>query len=78
MLGFETFALLFGRSNDAHEHGGGLEIAGDADIVDGDKAGFADQDFASDHFADFALEQLADTLVSQGRHRLGWNRLGTD
>ena len=37
-------------------------------VVDGDQAGFADGEFAADDFADGALEQFADSLVSEGGH----------
>jgi hypothetical protein len=45
-----------------------MKITGNIDIIDRYQAGFTDLELAADHFADFALQELADTLDSQGRH----------
>ena len=57
-----------GVAEDADEHDGGMQIAGDIHVIDGDQAGLADREFAADGFADLALQQFAHALESEGRH----------
>src|SRR4051812_18618768 len=45
-----------------------MEVAGDADIINGYDSGLADGQLAPDHFADFALQKFANTLESEGLH----------
>ena len=45
-----------------------LQIAGHVHVVDGDQAALADVEFAADGFADFALQQFAHALESEGGH----------
>ena len=60
--------MLLRVAQDADENGGRVQIAGHVDIVDGDEAGLAHLKFPPDSLADFALEQLAHALESNGRH----------
>src|SRR5688572_5502026 len=60
--------LLVGVAKNTDEDRGGFEVAGRVHVIDRNQAGFADGNFAPDDFANFALQQFADTLKTVGRH----------
>jgi hypothetical protein len=66
--GSEAAPLLLGLAEDADKNYGGVEIARDIDVIDGDEADIGDFEFAADDFADFAFEEFADALNSQRGH----------
>lgn len=61
--------LLVGITENADKHDGGVKVARHVDIVNGDQSGFADWEFAPDHFTDLALQQFANPLESKRRHK---------
>ncbi len=68
----EAAPLLVRVAQDADEHDGRMQVSGDINVVHCDQAGVADLELAADDFADFALEQFAHPLKSEGRH---WSQL---
>src|ERR1035437_6470507 len=67
----ESAFLLFRAAQNADENESGMQIAGDVHVVDRDQARVADLEFATNGFADLALEQFAHALES--KRGPGWS-----
>jgi hypothetical protein len=70
MLGehFEAALLLVSSAENADEHEGRMEISRHIHVVDADQSGVANGKLAANDLADFAFQELVDSLMSERWH----------